>query len=119
MPTSSDISDFITKLDAFVLEEREAGRQQVRRIWSMPLDERVRKGYAIEGLRVTEIEVTSSGNYELTLVADEDHSRFREGDAVKLTDGRPDDPMQLRAEGRVVSSEAGTLVVAAKRHNEE
>lgn len=113
----TDVQAFLAEIEAFVLAEREASRQEVRRIWSLPLDERVKKGYAIKGLRVCEINPARNGHHEITLAADEDNSRFREGDAVKLTEGNPDDPLQLLAEGRVVSSDAGVLVIEVKRHS--
>lgn len=114
----AEIAAFAAKQNAFVLAERDAAFAQIRTIWAKPLDERVDKGYAIRDLKLSAVDVGQKGSVELVLEAPDDQSRFREGDVVRITvDGCPSDPLKILAEGRIVSTENGQVVVEAKRHN--
>lgn len=79
-------SDFLSRLRQYIVAEAEAQRQALERQWSCPLSERVAKGWAIEGLRLTHQEKES-----IFLSCDTNISRFREGDLVVLHQGDPRD----------------------------
>ena len=114
-PISDDeIRSFIDRLEAFVIDEREHNRAQIHGIWALPLANRIQKGYAVDNLTVTEIEALPNGRWSIALSCREDHSRFREGDAVRISTGQPDDPESVRAEGRIFSSDDRELIVVAK-----
>jgi len=84
MPQST--VEFLHRLRKFVQDEAEIQFQALTRQWSHPLQERVARGWAIEGLRVTHFQ---NGIARLTCATND--SRFREGDLVVLHRGDPQD----------------------------
>lgn len=91
MPQSS--ADFLLRLRKFVQEEAETQYQALTRQWSYPLQERVARGWAIEGLRITAFQ-----NGIARLVCSTNDSRFREGDLVVLHRGNPRDENALHCD---------------------
>ena len=83
---SLSTADFLHRLRKFVQDEAETQFQALTRQWSHPLQERVARGWAIEGLRVTHFQ---NGIARLTCATND--SRFREGDLVVLHRGNPQD----------------------------
>jgi DNA replication ATP-dependent helicase/nuclease Dna2 len=66
-------------------------RYELRKQWSLPLPERVARGYAIEGLEVTAIRP----NGTLLLSCQTNDSRFREGDYLVINRGDPETSERL------------------------
>src|SRR5574341_966547 len=83
--TLSAKAQFILRLRRFVLDERDAQRQQIEQEWAKPLAERVADGLAIEGVRFLGLQ--PDGYLELD--CDRNQSRFREGDTLCLNRGSP------------------------------
>ncbi|HSG45345.1 MAG TPA: AAA domain-containing protein [Anaerolineales bacterium] len=79
-------TDFLHRLRKFVQDEAETQFQALTRQWSHPLQERVARGWAIEGLHVTHFQ---NGIVRLTCATND--SRFREGDLVVLHCSNPQD----------------------------
>ena len=92
MATSST-SDFIHRLRKFVQDEADTQREALVRQWMRPVDERVAKGWAVEGLHVEGFQ-----NSIARLVCVTNDSRFREGDLVLLHRGDPRDENALHCE---------------------
>ena len=88
MQTSA--SEFLQKLQKLVRDEADAQYRALERQWSRPLQERVARGWAIEGLRVEQMK---NGMARLSCATND--SRFREGDLVLLHRGQPQDPDAL------------------------
>jgi len=84
MPQST--TDFLHRLCKFVQDEAETQFQALTRQWAHPLQERVARGWAIEGLHVTHFQ-----NSIARLTCTTNDSRFREGDLVVLHRGNPQD----------------------------
>lgn len=84
MPQST--VEFLQRLRKFVQDEAETQFQALTLQWSHPLQERVARGWAIEGLQVTHFQ---NGIVRLTCTTND--SRFREGDLVVLHRGNPQD----------------------------
>ena len=84
MPRST--AEFLQRLRKFVQDEAETQFQTLSRQWSHLLQERVARGWAIEGLHVTHFQ---NGIVRLTCATND--SRFREGDLVVLHHGNPQD----------------------------
>lgn len=87
MPSNAD---FLRRLRQLVEREAEAQWQMLARQWAAPLHERVARGWAIEGIRVTGFE---KGIVRMTCATNQ--SRFREGDLVVLHRGYPGDANAL------------------------
>lgn len=85
MPDASQLAQFLLHLRRFVLDERDAQRQQVEQEWAKPLAERVADGLAIEGVRFLGLQPDGY----LELACDRNQSRFREGDTLCLNRGSP------------------------------
>jgi len=85
MPDASQLAQFILHLRRFVLDERDAQRQQIEKEWAKPLAERVADGLAIES--VCFLGLQPDGYLELA--CDRNQSRFREGDTLCLNRGSP------------------------------
>lgn len=114
--TDTRIRAFIGELEEFIDAEQAANRRQLEKVWCLPLSERVRRGWAIDDLRVDRVEPGPTGEEQLLyLRCENDNSRFREGDCVKITHDEPLDDCTILAEGMVVSSEEGELVVAVRK----
>src|SRR5215211_1995693 len=86
-------SEFLQRLRNFV--QREAGVQHraLEKQWSRPLQERVARGWTLEGLRVEQV---NHGIIRLSCTTND--SRFREGDLVLLHQDDPHEPDALHCE---------------------
>src|SRR5512143_3954276 len=84
-------SDLLSRLQSLIRAEAEQQRFELRRQWSLPLAERVARGYAIEGLEVTSIRP----NGTLLMSCQTNDSRFREGDFLVVHRGDPEAPERL------------------------
>lgn len=82
MPTS--IADFLQRLRIFVENEADAQREALNKQWNTSLNERIARGWAVEGLRVQQIK-----HNIIRLTCDTNESKFREGDLVILHRGDP------------------------------
>jgi DNA replication ATP-dependent helicase Dna2 len=76
--------EFLQKLRKFVQDEAETQYRQLEQQWSHPIQERVARGWAIEGLRVEQMK-----NGIARLSCSTNDSRFREGDLVLLHRDNP------------------------------
>jgi len=85
--------EFLQKLRKFVQNEADAQYRALEKQWSHPLQERVAKGWAIEGLRIEQMKKDIA-----RLSCGTNDSRFREGDLVLLHRGDPHDPDALHCE---------------------
>lgn len=85
--------EFLHKLRKFVQDEADAQYCALEKQWSHLLQERVAKGWAIEGLRIERMK-----NDIARLSCGTNDSRFREGDLVLLHRGDPHDPDALHCE---------------------
>ncbi len=84
MPQST--AEFLQRLRKFVQDESETQFQALTRQWAYPLQERLARGWAVEGLSATHFQ---NGIVRLTCATND--SRFREGDLVVLHRGNPQD----------------------------
>jgi len=85
--------ELLARLRYLVKTEAETQYSALDKQWSHPLDERVAKGWAIEGLSV---EKNEKGI--IRLICETNESRFREGDLLVLHQGKPKDPNALHVE---------------------
>lgn len=85
--------EFLQRLRQFVQHEADAQYRALHQQWSYPIQERVAKGWAIEGLHVEQFQ-----NGIARLVCATNASRFREGDLVVLHRGNPQDENALHCE---------------------
>ena len=85
--------EFLKRLRKFVQAEADAQYRALEKQWSHPLQERVARGWAIEGLRVEQVK---NGIIRLSCITND--SRFREGDLVLLHRDDPHDPDALHCE---------------------
>ena len=79
-------TEFLLRLRQFVQREADAQHRVLQLQWSRQIQERVARGWAIEGLRVEQFK-----NNIARLVCATNASRFREGDLVILHRGNPYD----------------------------
>jgi len=86
-------AEFLQRLKQFVQREADAQYRTLLQQWSYPLQERVAKGWAIEGLNVEEFK-----NGIARLVCATNASKFREGDLVILHRGNPQGEVALHCE---------------------
>jgi len=91
MKTST--SEFLQRLRKFVQHEADVQYRALQQQWSYPIQERVAKGWAIEGLHVEQFK-----NNIARLVCATNASRFREGDLVVLHRGNLYDENILHCE---------------------
>jgi DNA replication ATP-dependent helicase Dna2 len=82
MPTS--ITDFLQRLRIFVENEADAQREALNKQWNTSLNERIARGWAVEGLQVQQFK-----HNIIRLTCDTNESKFREGDLVILHRGDP------------------------------
>lgn len=85
--------EFLKRLRKFVQAEADAQYRALEKQWSHPLQERVARGWAIEGLRIGQMK---DGIIRLSCVTND--TRFREGDLVLLHRDDPHDPDALHCE---------------------
>jgi len=85
--------EFLRRLRKFVQREADVQHRALEGQWSRPLQERVARGWAIEGLRVEQLK---NGIARLSCATND--SRFREGDLVLLHQDDPRDPDALHCE---------------------
>ena len=86
-------SEFLQRLRKFVQHEADTQHRALERQWSRSLQERVARGWAIEGLHVEQLK---NGIVRLSCTTND--SRFREGDLVLLHQDDPHDPDALHCE---------------------
>jgi DNA replication ATP-dependent helicase Dna2 len=86
-------TEFLQRLRKFVQREAEVQHRALEGQWSRPLQERVARGWAIEGLRVEQMK---NGIARISCATND--SRFREGDLVLLHRDDPHDPDALHCE---------------------
>ena len=91
MPQST--TKFLLRLRKLVQDEAEAQLETLTRQWSRSLQERVARGWAIEGLHVQHVQ---NGIIRLTCATND--SRFREGDLVLLHRANPRDENALHCD---------------------
>ena len=85
--------EFLQKLRKFVQMEANTQYRALEKQWSHSLQERVAKGWAIEGLRIEQMK-----NGIIRLSCGTNDSRFREGDLVLLHRDNPHDSDALHCE---------------------
>ncbi len=84
MPTTA--TDLLRSLETLVHQDAAQQRAHLERQWSLPLGERVRRGYALEGLHYTGVNpLTSNLIFQCTT----NNARFREGDFLFLHKSHP------------------------------
>ena len=81
----------LQRLRSLVLSEAETQHYQLERQWKLPIGERVRRGFAIEGLRLQAF--LPGGAFSLACQSND--SRFREGDFLVLHRGDPQGPESM------------------------
>jgi DNA replication ATP-dependent helicase/nuclease Dna2 len=86
-----DSTGLLKRLRSQVLSERDAQRRQLLDQWSLPIEERVARGFAIDGLHLHSLQPGET----FTLACQRNDSRFREGDILVLHRGDPKDPDAL------------------------
>ncbi len=107
----SNIAGLLERLKHVVTAEAETQYQLLLDQWSRPLNERVARGWAIEGLSF----LSAKSPYMRLRCATND-SRFREGDLLVLHRGNPQDQNALQVE---LQYDGGTeLEVSLKDGNE-
>lgn len=84
MPTHA--ADLLHHLETLVCEEARQQREHLECQWSLPLGERVRKGYALEGLTYVGLNETT-GNLIFKCLTN--NARFREGDYLFFHKSHP------------------------------
>src|SRR4051812_19180308 len=88
--TDADILESYRRLRDFVLAERDANAAEIRNMWVRPLTDRVARGWSVPGMTVSNIErLSGASEFLISLLCEQDESRFREGDYVKLTYDQP------------------------------
>src|SRR5690606_29902294 len=90
---SESVTDFLLRLRTFVENEAKAQRETLNKQWNTPLNERVARGWAVEGLTVQQFR-----HNIIRLTCDTNESRFREGDLVILHRGDPYDKNNLHCD---------------------
>lgn len=98
------------EIGLFVREEHAAQRDVLRRIWSMPVSERVADGRCID--RVSVVAATEHHTWRLRCSGND--ARFRDGDHVRISRG---DPTEAICEALMVS--AGDTEIEVKGWNGE
>jgi hypothetical protein len=86
-------SEFLQRLRKFVQREADTQHRALEGQWSHLLQERVARGWPIEGLHVEQMR---NGIIRLSCATND--SRFREGDLVLLHQDDPHDPDALHCE---------------------
>jgi DNA replication ATP-dependent helicase/nuclease Dna2 len=98
-----DTTRLLKRLHDQVLNERDAQRRQLLDQWSLPLGERVARGFAIDGLHLHSLQPAGT----FTLACQRNDSRFREGDILILHHGDPQDSGALQCS---LEYDGGTLL---------
>ena len=104
-------ADFLHRLRKFVQDEAETQFQMLTRQWSHPLQERVARGWAIEGLHVNHFQ---NGIARLRCATND--SRFREGDLVVL---HRDNPLDENAQHYELQYDGETELEVSLIHGNE
>ena len=86
-------TEFLQRLRKFVQHEADVQHRALEQQWSRPLQDRVARGWAIEGLHAEQMK-----NSIVRLSCATNDSRFREGDLVLLHQDDPHDPDALHCE---------------------
>lgn len=97
---------FIATLKAFVNREQDAQNSEILRIWQMPVRSRVMEGECVE-----RVEVRDRDTFQATLHWEENYSKFRAGDTLRLSNGNPQEPIcsceLLEEQGNLMRVRAG------------
>ena len=83
MPTDDEMRDFLEGMRQLILDEAETQKQAIHEIWHKPLAARVTDGHAIEDVHL--VERFDIGLLRVT--CEQNNSRFREGDVVRVHRG--------------------------------
>ncbi len=96
---------FIATLKAFVNREQDAQNSEILRIWQMPVGSRVMEGECVQ------VEVRDRDTFQATLHWEENYSKFRTGDTLRLSNGNPQEPIcsceLLEEQGNLMRVRAG------------
>lgn len=95
--------NYINELKSFVNKEQDSQNHQVRDLWSQSPEKRVSEGEAIKGISISQY----SSN-RLLLQCEENISKFREGDSLRLNRG---DPMAQHYECELIEDNGNELLV--------
>lgn len=90
---SQTTTEFLVRLRQYIQDEASAQYKALEHQWAYPLNERVAKGWAIEGVRIDDFQ---KGIIRLSCQANE--SRYREGDLIVLHRGNPRDENSLHCD---------------------
>jgi len=85
--------EFLQRLRRFVQHEADAQHRALENQWSRPLQDRVARGWAVEGLHLAQLK-----NGIARMACATNDSRFREGDLVLLHQDDPHDPDAIHCE---------------------
>ena len=90
---SQSAAEFLVRLRQYIQEEASAQYKALEHQWAYPLNERVAKGWAIEGVKIEDFQ---RGIIRLSCQTNE--SRFREGDLIVLHRGNTRDENSLHCD---------------------
>jgi DNA replication ATP-dependent helicase/nuclease Dna2 len=102
-PVMSANPGLLKRLHDQILSERDAQRRRLLSQWSLPLSERVARGFAIDGLHLHSLQPGET----FTLACQRNDSRFGEGDILILHRGDPQEPNALQCS---LEFDGGTLL---------
>jgi DNA replication ATP-dependent helicase Dna2 len=102
-PVMSATPGLLKRLHDQILSERDAQRRHLLSQWSLPLSERVARGFAIDGLHLHSLQPGET----FTLDCQGNDSRFGKGDILVLHRGDPQDPGSLQCS---LEYDGGTLL---------
>jgi DNA replication ATP-dependent helicase Dna2 len=102
-PDMSATPGFLKRLHDQILNERDAQRRQLLSQWSLPLSERVARGFAVDGLHLHSLQPGET----FTLACQRNDSRFGKGDILVLHRGDPQDPGAFQCS---LEHDGGTLL---------
>lgn len=117
------MQELVDKLKVFIDTEFEAQKAEVLNIWNMPLGSRIRRGKAIQNVRIEKKDTHPFGS-RLTVSFTENKSSFKVGEGVILHQGRPHyvssaNPLAIvsRYECQIVGEEDGGLIIETNGYN--
>jgi DNA replication ATP-dependent helicase Dna2 len=102
-PVMSATPGLLERLHDQILSERDAQRRQLLSQWSLPLSERVARGFAIDGLHLHSLQPGET----FALACQRNDSRFGKGDVLVLHRGDPQDTGVLQCR---LEHDGGTLL---------
>lgn len=102
-PVMSTTPDLLKRLHDQILSERDAQRRHLLSQWSLPLSERVARGFAIDGLHLHSLQPGET----FTLACQRNDSLLGKGDILVLHRGDPQDTGALQCS---LEHDGGTLL---------